>query len=198
VNQQTKTDQSNEKEDFDPQPHITGDLVELRPIRSDDWEDLLAAASDPMIWEQHPIPDRYKPEIFSGFFREALESGGALVIIDRETQKIIGSSRYNAFDADKREVEIGWSFLARSYWGGKYNREVKRLMLNHAFRFVDNVVFLIGPTNVRSQKAVEKIGGVPTDKRVNITIEGRTIEHIVYRITKSAFAVSNLNASGRT
>src|SRR5882724_9050432 len=144
---------------FKKQPHLIGELVELRPLCADDWKDLLAAASDPMIWEQHPIPERYKPEVFSEFFKEALKSGGAVVVIDRDTQRIIGSSRYHGFDADKREIEIGWTFLARSYWGGKYNGEAKRLMLDHAFQFVDSVVFLIGPTNVRSRRAVEKIGG---------------------------------------
>jgi len=122
-------------------------------------------ASDPLIWEQHPAQDRYEEEVFKEFFREALESGGALVVIDRKTQKIIGSSRYFGFEATKREIEIGWTFLARSHWGGKYNGELKRLMLDHAFRLVESVVFLIGPTNVRSQKAVEKIGGVLAERQ---------------------------------
>ena len=141
---------------FELQPHLFGELIEVRPLKPEDWESLFAVASDPLIWEQHPAQDRYKEAVFREFFLEALASGGALVVIDRETQKIIGSSRYFGFDPAKREIEIGWTFLARSYWGGKYNGELKRLMLDHAFRFVATVVFLIGPTNTRSQKAVEK------------------------------------------
>jgi len=194
MNQTNLNVESSESNSFEKQPHLIGNLVELRPLSANDWDGLLAAASDPMIWQQHPIPERYKPEVFIEFFKEALKSGGALVIIDRDSQKIIGSSRYHGFDADKREIEIGWSFLARPYWGGKYNGEIKRLMLDHAFRFVDSVVFLIGPTNLRSQKALEKIGGVKTDRRTQVEIEGRTIEHVVFQIKKS----SNFNASGRT
>src|ERR1022692_5321335 len=112
-----------------------------------------------MIWEQHPAHDRYQEEVFKEFFQRALESGGAFVAIDRSTQKIVGSSRYFGYDADKREIEIGWTFLARSHWGGTYNGEMKRLMLGHAFQFVDRVVFVVGTGNLRSQRAMEKIGG---------------------------------------
>jgi RimJ/RimL family protein N-acetyltransferase len=168
-------------ETFELQPHLRGDLVEVRPLRPEDWAALFAVASDPLIWEQHPAHDRYQEEVFREFFREALESGGALLVIDRQTQKVVGSSRYFGFDPDEREIEIGWTFLARSHWGGKYNGELKRLMLDHAFQFVETVVFLIGPTNIRSQKAVEKIGGVLTGSRKK-TIQGKPVEQVVYEI----------------
>src|SRR6266850_4282174 len=121
----------NRREAFELQPHLVGDLIEVRPLRPEDWECLFAVASDPLIWEQHPAQDRYKEEVFREFFREALESGGAFVVIDRKTQNIIGSSRYFGFEPEKREIEICWTFLARSHWGGKHNRELKRLMLDH-------------------------------------------------------------------
>ena len=174
----------NRGETFELQPHLVGDLLEVRPLRPEDWESLFAVASDPLIWEQHPSRDRYEEEVFKEFFREALESRGALVVIDRKTQKIIGSSRYFGFEPTKREIEIGWTFLARSHWGGKYNKELKRLMLDHAFRFVESVVFLIGPTNVRSQRAVEKIGGVLTERREKTNPDGTTVERVVYQIKK--------------
>src|SRR5205823_4768925 len=120
-------------------------LIEVRPLAADDWESLFAVASDPLIWEQHPARDRYREDVFREFFREALETGSAFVVIDRKTGKTIGSSRYFRFDQqgfDPREsvVEIGWTFLAHAYWGGDYNHELKRLMLDHAFRFVKRVV----------------------------------------------------------
>jgi N-acetyltransferase len=172
------------REAFELQPHLVGDLIEVRPLKPKDWESLFAVASDPLIWEQHPAHDRYKEEVFREFFRESLESGGALVVIDRQTQEIIGSSRYFGFDSEEREIEIGWTFLARSHWGGKYNGELKRLMLDHAFRFVESVVFLIGPTNVRSQRALEKIGGVMTERREKRNLHGETVIHVVYQIKK--------------
>ena len=145
---------------FDLQPHLKGELIELRPLTPNDWDELFAVASDSLIWEQHPERDRYKEDVFKGFFKEAMESGGAFVIIDRETQQIIGSTRFYGFDPKKSEIEIGWTFLARKFWGGRYNAEMKRLLLNHAFKFVESVVFFVGEDNVRSQKAMEKVGAI--------------------------------------
>jgi RimJ/RimL family protein N-acetyltransferase len=143
---------------FDLQPNLKGELVELRPLTPKDWDDLFAVASDPLIWAQHPESDRYKEGVFKVFFSEALESGGAFVVIDNTTQQIIGSTRFYGYDPDKSEIEIGWTFLERRYWGGRYNAEMKRLLLNHAFKFVENVVFFVGEKNFRSQKAMENIG----------------------------------------
>ncbi len=169
---------------FDYQPVLKGDLVELRPLRSEDSEDLYAIAADPLIWEQHPVTNRHEQGSFQGFFREALASGGALIAIDAKTQRVIGSSRFRGYSKERSEVEIGWTFLARSHWGGIYNREMKQLMLQHAFRFVNCVVFLVGLQNLRSQRAVEKIGGV----RVGSRPDGGGRNSYVYQITASTFA----------
>ncbi len=164
---------------FDLQPILKGKLVVLSPLRPEDLLRLYAVASDPRIWEQHPSKDRYKEQVFREFFREALASGGALIAIDSETGQVIGSSRFHGYDEEKREIEIGWTFLARSHWGGVYNGEMKQLMLKHAFQFVKYVVFLVGPQNLRSQRAVEKIGGVRVGSRPDQY--GR--ESFVYQIT---------------
>jgi RimJ/RimL family protein N-acetyltransferase len=145
---------------LDLQPHLRGELIELRPLAPDDWDELFAVASDSLIWEQHPESDRYKEEVFRVFFKEALESGGAFVVIDKRTQQVIGSTRFYGYDPKKSEIEIGWTFLARKYWGGRYNREMKELLLDHAFKFVEKVVFYVGQQNFRSQKAMEKIGAI--------------------------------------
>ena len=145
---------------FNLQPNLEGELIELRPLRPEDWDDLFAVASDPLIWKQHPESNRYKEEVFKVFFREALESGGAFVVIEKKTQQISGSTRFYGYDPKKSEIEIGWTFLARKYWGGRYNAELKQLMLSHAFRFVETVVFYVGEINIRSQKAIEKIGAI--------------------------------------
>jgi RimJ/RimL family protein N-acetyltransferase len=165
--------------DFELQPVLKGDLLELRPVQSQDFEELYAVASDPLIWEQHPNFDRYQKEVFKIFFQGAIDSKGALVAIDKVTGKIIGSSRYHGFDPLKKEVEIGWTFLGRQFWGGKYNREMKRLMLNHAFQFVESVVFIIGERNFRSQKAVQKIGAVFIGPR----LDEERINRVAFQIT---------------
>ena len=166
---------------FDLQPTLEGKLLQLRPLHPEDWDDLYAVASDPLIWEQHPKKDRYKEEIFREFFREALESRGALIVIDSKDGQVIGSSRFHGYDNDKSEIEIGWTFLARSHWGGLYNREMKQLMLRHAFRFVKSVVFLVGPENLRSQRALETIGAVRAGSRSDES----GWESFVYQITAS-------------
>ncbi|HEX6533448.1 MAG TPA: GNAT family N-acetyltransferase [Gemmatimonadaceae bacterium] len=150
---------------FDLQPVLRGELLTLRPLRPEDFDALYAAAADPLIWEQHPVRDRHLPGPFRAFFQESLASGGALVACDARDARIIGSSRFHGYDEARGEIEIGWSFLARTYWGGRYNGEMKRLMLRHAFRFVDRVVFLVGPENHRSRRAVEKIGAVRVGMR---------------------------------
>jgi RimJ/RimL family protein N-acetyltransferase len=170
---------------FELQPVLQGNLLWLRPLRPEDFSELYAAASDPLIWEQHPASDRYKREVFERFFQEALDSGGAFVAIDSRNGRVIGSSRYHGFAPNRSEIEIGWTFLARSYWGGVYNLEMKRLMLDHAFRFVENVVFLVGPQNLRSQKAMEKIGGARAGSRTDGT--GRV--SLVYLITRESYAL---------
>ena len=169
--------------DFEYQPVLKGQLVEVRPLQPEDREDLYAVAADPLIWEQHPAKTRHERQGFLTFFRESLASGGALAVIDAKTQRLIGSSRFHGWDARRSEVEIGWTFLARSYWGGTYNRELKDLMLRHAFRFVDRVVFLVGRENVRSQRAVEKIGAARVGERPDAAGQ----DSYLYAIAASAF-----------
>jgi N-acetyltransferase len=168
---------------FELQPLMQGKLLELRPLQPEHYRDLYAVASDPLIWKQHPAKDRCQENVFREFFRKALDSGGAFVAIDRTDGRVIGSSRFHAYNEERNEIEIGWTFLARSHWGGDYNREMKELMLRHAFRFVERVVFLVDPHNLRSQRAVEKIGGVRVGSRLNA--EGR--DSFLYQITASAF-----------
>jgi RimJ/RimL family protein N-acetyltransferase len=139
-------------------PTLAGPTVTLRPVTAADWTALYAAASDPLIWEQHPEPTRWQAPVFRRFFECALAADGGLVALDAQTGAVIGSSRYHAHDVMRREVEIGWTFLTRAYWGGATNREMKALMLAHAFLHVDRVIFKVGPHNLRSQRALHKIG----------------------------------------
>ena len=172
---------------FDYQPVLKGELVELKPLRAEDYDDLYAVAADPLVWEQHPVRNRHEEATFRAFFHEALASGGALIAIDVNSQRIIGSSRFHGYDKERSEVEIGWTFLARSHWGGSYNGELKRLMLRHAFRFVSGVVLLVGLQNIRSQRAVERIGGV----RVGTRPDAGGRDSYVYQITASTFGAQD-------
>jgi RimJ/RimL family protein N-acetyltransferase len=170
---------------FELQPVLSGERVDLRPLCEEDFPALFAVASDPLIWEQHPEPDRCTEPVFRRFFRGAMESGGAFLVLDRRDGRVIGSSRYAGYDEQASEIEIGWTFLARSHWGGACNREMKRLMLDHAFRFVDRVVFRVGPHNLRSQKAMEKIGGTCLG---TLPHPERGDPAVVYEITRTSRA----------
>ena len=168
---------------FDLQPRLTGNLIELRPLTRQDFEPLFAAASDSLIWEQHPENDRYTREVFQNYFDGAMESKGAFAIIDRKSGRIIGSSRYCNLNEAKCEVEIGWTFLERTFWGGTYNRQLKSLMLAHAFRLVDRVLFVVGENNIRSQKALVKIGAKFLEKAQLPAPDGALASNFVFVIT---------------
>jgi N-acetyltransferase len=176
--------------DFDLQPTLKGELIELRPLRPQDFDALFSAASDPKIWEQHPESDRYQRKVFQRFFDGALESKGAFAIIERKSCRLIGSSRYCNLDLTNREVEVGWTFLEREFWGGTYNRELKRLMLDHAFRFVDRVLFVVGEQNFRSQKALAKIGASFLKKAQLPADDGTIKTNVLFVITAKSYRVA--------
>ena len=175
---------------MDRQPVLEGERLLLRPLSGDDWRALYAVAADPLVWELHPASDRWKEDVFRAYFADALAKGGALAVIDRASGTIVGSSRMQAHDpANGGSVEIGWTFLTRSHWGGSTNREMKRLMLAHALKFVERVDFRVGEHNLRSRRAMEKIGGRLTDRDGGLveTVSGPA-QHVVYEITGHSFA----------
>ena len=161
--------------------------MELRPLLATDFDALFMAASDPLLWEQHPEPDRYTREVFERFFDKAMESRGALAIVDRKTGRIIGTSRYYKHNPESRDIAIGYTFVERAFWGAGYNPEVKKLMLDHAFRFVDRVVFVVGENNIRSQKALAKIGASFLKKAQLPAGDGTVRTNVVFVITAKSY-----------
>jgi RimJ/RimL family protein N-acetyltransferase len=174
---------------LDRQPVLEGERLLLRPLHVDDWYALFAVASDPLIWEVHPAHDRWQEPVFRAYFADALANVGAMAVIDKASGAIVGSSRWQGYDpANGGSVEIGWTFLARSHWNGAFNPELKRLMLSHALRFVERVVFRVDETNLRSRRAMEKIGGRLTEAIEYTQMAGREVRHVVYEITRESFA----------
>lgn len=164
---------------LDLQPTLTGRHITLRPLAAQDYHAVFAAASDPLVWALHPDPGRGTPARFASFFDGALESKGCLVAIDAARQSIIGWSRYTNYEPGE-SIWIGYTFLARSHWGGAANAEMKRLMLRHAFTDVHDVLFIVAERNLRSRRAVEKLGaalaGAETEPRWGQI-------HVIYRLT---------------
>ena len=175
---------------MDRQPVLEGERLILRPLTEADWDALYAVASDRELWARHPSHDRWQEPVFRAFFDDALANGGALAIVDKASGEVIGSSRFQYSDrrAEEGALEIGWSFLARVYWGRGYNAEFKQLMLEHAFRHVDRAVFRVGADNVISRKAMANIGGHLTGETFVEERAGVPVEHVVYEITRESFA----------
>ena len=163
------------------QPTIANELLQIIPLIEADFGELFAIASDELLWEQHPEKDRYKKEVFQDFFKNAIESKSAFKIIDVKTEKAIGSTRFYDLDEAEKSVAIGYTFISRKYWATPYNRALKNLMINYAFPFVEKIIFHVGDTNFRSQKAVEKLGALHTETFL-VEENGRT--HITYTLTK--------------
>jgi RimJ/RimL family protein N-acetyltransferase len=166
---------------FSPLPTLTGDSLTLRQLQAGDFEALYAAAADPLIWAGHPEPSRYQRDVFQRFFDTALAAGSTYVAIDKASTQIIGSSRYYEWNPKQREIAIGFTFLARSHWGGSANSEMKRLMLELAFQHAKTVWFHVGKNNLRSRKAMEKIGATFSHEERK-ELFGQVHEYVFYRI----------------
>jgi N-acetyltransferase len=170
---------------FELQPSLANERVSVKPLGTGDFAALYAVACDPLIWQQHPNPDRYQRAVFENFFNGALESGGALLVSDAATGQLIGSSRYYDFNEAGSTIAIGYTFLARDHWGGRFNPALKSLMLNHAFRFVERVLFHVGEKNLRSRTAMERLGGRLIGKApVAYFAEAATV-NVIYEITRA-------------
>lgn len=163
--------------------HLETDILKLTPLTTSDFDALFAVASDPLIWEQHPTKDRYKKEVFQLFFDGALASGTAFTIIDKITGNVIGSTRYYDYRPEQLSIAIGYTFLNRAYWGGRYNQASKKMLLDYAFQYVDNVYFHIGANNTRSQKAILNTGAAKIGE-VDFDYYGQKVLHYEYVILK--------------
>lgn len=146
--------------DFDCQPDLCASTLRLKPLAYSDFKGMFLAAADPEIWGGHPARDRYKREVFEAYFASLLATKKALAVVDIASGDIVGTSSYYTPPDLPNSIAIGFTFLVRAKWGGPSNRELKQLMLEHAFTAYDIVYFHIAPTNIRSQTATMKLGAV--------------------------------------
>ena len=168
---------------FTFQPTLEGETIALRPMHEDDFDALYSTASDKKIWEGHPSPNRYQLSEFTPYFRASIESQANVVVINKHTNKIIGLSRYYKVGKIPNDISIGFTFLAREYWGGVTNCELKTLMVDYALQFFPSVWFHVGISNIRSQKATQKIGAVFVGEDT-LTIAGKVGQWLCYKIDK--------------
>jgi N-acetyltransferase len=166
------------------QPTLSNETLVLQPLQPSNFKALYAVAADPKIWEQHPNWDRYKEEVFKEYFDGAIASNGAFLIVHKATQEVMGCTRFYEYNAAENSVGVGFTFLATKFWGGVYNKQIKTLMFNYAFTFVDTVILHIGANNIRSQKGNERIGAKLVNV-VNFNSQGKALPHHVYAVTKA-------------
>jgi len=174
-----------QQSNFNMQPEfLENEILKLIPLEENHFEDLYKVASDPLVWEQHPNKNRYERDVFQNFFEGAIESKGAFLILDKTTNEIAGSTRFYDYEPENNSIFIGYTFYGRNFWGTGFNPQVKKIMLDYAFQFVDKVRFHIGAENYRSQKAIEKLGAEKIDE-INVAYHNEPSRHnFVYEIRK--------------
>ncbi|KQW98845.1 GNAT family N-acetyltransferase [Flavobacterium sp. Root420] len=171
-------------QEFNLQPEfLEDDITKLVPLEETHFNALFEIASDPLLWEQHPIKDRYKKEVFQSFFDAALDSKSGFVIVNAATNEIIGTTRFYDYKPENSSIAIGYTFLDRKYWGGSYNKSNKKLLIDYAFQHVDSIFFHIGAENFRSQKAVLKLGATKVNE-MNFPPTADGILHFEYELVK--------------
>jgi RimJ/RimL family protein N-acetyltransferase len=163
-------------------PVLIGPSIRVRPIEQNDFEKLFLAASDPLIWQQHSEPNRWEKDVFSKFFAAASQPSSALVIEDRKSNEVIGTTRFYGLNRDQKSVAAGYTFLTRAYWGTGTNQELKKLILDHAFYFVEQVVFHASEGNLRSQAAIAKLGCERNPEFIDLPGVGRRVEFVLTRL----------------
>lgn len=169
---------------FNIQPILENQNVKLLPLQNDDFEKLYVVASDPLIWEQHPNKNRFQREVFTTFFEGAMLSGGAFLIIDKKTGEVAGSSRFYDYNELENSIFIGYTFYGRKFWGGQFNPQIKKLMLDYIFQYVDLVKFHVGAENWRSRKAMEKLGAQCVGE-ISVAYHGEpNRQNVEFHITK--------------
>lgn len=168
---------------FNLTPFLENEIILLKPLVEADYEALSDIASDPVLWEHHPISNGYTKEGFDKFFSDAV-ARGSLLIIDKIQNKVIGHTRIYDYRASENSIVIGHSFISRSYWGSGYNSSIKKLMFEYAFRYVSKIVFYVAENNIRSQKALEKTGAIAVGKTIRY-YDGKENRCLVFEITKN-------------
>lgn len=143
---------------FSIQPSLENENIKLVPLQESDFERLFAVASDPEVWSMHPNKERYKQEVFQNFFTGAMESKGAFLVVDKNSDEVLGSTRFYDFNENDKSILIGYTFYGTKSWGKNINASVKKVMLDYIFQFVDKVIFQVGKDNIRSVKAMTKLG----------------------------------------
>ncbi len=174
---------------FELQPnYLKNEIVTLMPLLESHFDDLYEVASNPLVWEQHPNPNRYQKEIFRTYFQGAIQSKGAFLVVDSQNNYTIGCSRFYDLNVENKSIKIGYTFIGIDFWGKEFNKNLKKLMIDYVFQNLDSVIFDIGANNIRSQKAIAKIGAIKIDEQI-VEYYGEAPKlNFVYQISKNDYS----------
>lgn len=151
---------------IDSATNLTGETVDLIPMTEGHYSELESIAKDKRIW-QHYVYDGSDSKRFRQIIDDASlqqENGRQFpfVIIYKPTNEIIGSTRFLDIDFKNKKLEIGSTWLHPDYWQTEVNPECKLLLLTFGFETLKalRIQLKTDENNIRSRKAIEKIGGV--------------------------------------
>ena len=184
---------------MNPTPMILeGDAVRIVPLDPAHANDLLVAAADPEIWRYMPIPQPTSLAEVTAWIDDAWKHAGTgeqvpFALIDPRTDRAIGSTRFLEIRSEWRTLEIGWTWLAASVQRTAVNTETKYLLLRHAFRDLGAIrmQFKVDARNVKSQRAVERIGAVREGvlRKQRINHDGYVRDAVYYSILDQEWPV---------
>lgn len=152
--------------------------MRLEPLEAHHVDALAAVGLDPRIWEfsRTLLADRGDVERYVAKALADRDAGTAMpfVTVERDSGRIVGSTRFESITLDERRVEVGWSWLHPSAWRTPINTEAKFLMIRHAFEawHCVRVEFRVHVANERSLASIQKIGA---------TVEGTLRRRLKYR-----------------
>jgi len=144
---------------------LDGQLVQLITLNKDHFSELESLATDKRIW-QYYVYDGSDGNRLRAVLNAALADmlkGVQLpfVVFLKSEKRLIGSTRFMDIQPLHRKLEIGSTWLHPDYWGSEANLECKLLLLTYCFEKAEalRVQFKTDENNIRSRKAIEKIGG---------------------------------------
>ena len=145
---------------------LEGRFIRLEPLTRAHVDGLARVGLDPELWKWIPsvvtTPDEMRAYVDTALAEQAAGQSLPFAVIHRQTNEVIGSTRFGNISEPNRRVEIGWTWYARTHQRTPVNSEAKLLLLSHAFEKLGmiRVELKTDALNAKSRTAIARIGGV--------------------------------------
>lgn len=169
---------------------LVGQRVKIRPMEEYDVQELFDTGSSSDIWAYMPIDvqslDDMKHLVDGALQARERGTEFPFVIVDQESGKIVGSTRFLDISIANRNLEIGWTWLSPTVWRTQINTECKYLLLKYCFETLGTIRVQLKTDgrNVRSQRAIERLGAVKEGvlRRHRIVYDGYVRDSVYYSV----------------